>query len=133
MSHHRAAVLDLATSLSRLGKRLVGDDVARDLLSAGLTRIRVVPFDSAAPSLPSVSPLKVEAEELIRRSPPEDFRTAEIVIELTSRERTGRCVAGSVVSVRRYKLVDVRITAGVETRWLHPFSATEFSRQWVLA
>src|SRR5205823_7082422 len=107
----------------------LGDDVAQALISAGSTVVRIVLFSREVPASPALTQLKSEAEEMIRLAQPEDFRDAEIFVHLAPRERTGRCVGGSIVTARRFNLVDIRIKVTVRTRWLNPISEAEFSRQ----
>jgi hypothetical protein len=133
MSRHRAAVTQIADSIGRLAKWKLDDDLTREMLSSGIAKTRVVPFSSDSPESSLLRELKAETEEIIRLAHLEDFRDAEIAIEFAPRERVSRCVAGSYVVTRRLNIVDVRIKAVVRTRWVHPISETEFTRQWVVA
>lgn len=133
MSRHRDAVLALAESLAAAAREALTDDVTRQLIHAGLTEARLEPFGPETLTHSGLAQLKRTAEQLIRQAAVEDFRGAEVLIKLTHRERIGRCVAGEIVTSRRFGLAGVQVTAAVRTRWVHPRPAIEFARQWALA
>jgi hypothetical protein len=132
MSRHRTAVTELANTMANAVASAINDDVAHDLVDGGIRSERIRLFGPQSPINPHLQRLKNSVEALVREAHLEDFRSAEVLLEFTVRERIGRCVAASAVTTRRFSLVDVRVTAAIETRWVHPRPEITFARQWVL-
>lgn len=132
MSSHRIAAIELADALLRESRRAVGEAVVQGLVAGGGRSFTIDAFCNIQ-AAPELVPLQRAVDALIQAASLDEFKRARINIDLAPRERIGRCIVGPAVSSRRLNIVDVRITAEVETRWVHLLPDTEFARQWVIA
>lgn len=133
MNRHRTAVATLADQISRSASRAITDEVAQRFTADGETEVRIVAFAAAETASDDFTQLKHDIERLIVDAAVEDLRDTSVVIRIALNNRVGRCVGGSHVTQRRFNVAEVSVKASVRTRWVHMFSESAMSRQWVVA
>lgn len=133
MSRHRTAAATLADEISRSASRAITDEVAQRFIAGGDTEVRIVAFAISETASDAIAHLKRDIERLIVDAAVEDLRDTSVVIRIALNNRVGRCVGGSQITQRRFNVAEVSVKASVKTRWVHIFSESAVSRQWVVA